>query len=84
MKTFVATFFVLFCFVFAVLSISLISQPFSVSFSSGTKNLRKSMTVQSQLRWEEVGRENWGNKNFKSTNARQWNESSVNCFPPPL
>lgn len=30
---------------FAVLSISLISQSFSVSFFSGTKNLRKSMTV---------------------------------------
>lgn len=44
------------------------------------------MTVQSQLRWEEVGRENWDNKKiFKSTNARQWNEGSVETvFFPSL
>lgn len=55
MKTSVATF-----FFFAVLSTSLIPQPFSVSFSSGTKNLGKSVPVQYHLQWEEVGRESWG------------------------
>lgn len=50
-----------FFFSFAVFSTSLIPQPFSVSFSLGTKNLGKIVTVQNHLYWgKKVGREYQG------------------------
>lgn len=79
MKTSVATFFLLF---FAVLSASLIPQPFSVSFFSGTKNLRKSVTVQNHLCWGELlGGELGSLKKIKTRRSKEGSVEMVS-FPP--